>query len=225
MAGHPSSKTCAALDKLKTMRRILLLTLIAAVSLSAASWKQLFNGKDSSGWQMTGPGSFEVEDGLLVTKGGMGLLYYKEQPFANATIKVVFKTSGQRANSGLYIRMPEQPKDPWYGVHNGYEVQIDSGGDEWHRTGAIYSLSKAGGEWKQNPAEEWNTMEIRLKGKRTIVFLNGKKVNEYLEGQPVPERKQWYEPVRGPRPDSGFIGIQNHDANSKVSFKEISVKQ
>lgn len=207
------------------MQRLLCSVLLAAVSLPAASWKQLFNGKDLSGWQMTGPGSFVIEDSLLVTQGGMGLLYYKEEPFANTTIRVVFKTIGARGNSGVYIRLPEKPRDPWYGVHNGYEVQIDSGGDEWHRTGAIYSISKAAGEWKQNPAGEWNTMEIHLKGKKTIVFLNGKKVNEYIEGQPVPERKMHYEPVRGPRPDSGFIGIQNHDANSKVMFKEISVKR
>lgn len=207
------------------MQRLFCFALLAAVSLSAASWKQLFNAKDLSGWQMTGPGSFVIEDGLLVTKGGMGLLYYKEEPFANTTIRVVFKTIGARANSGVYIRLPEKPRDPWYGVHNGYEVQIDSGGDEWHRTGAIYSLSKAAGDWKQNPAGEWNTMEIHLKGKKTTVSLNGKKVNEYVEGQPVPERKAHYEPVRGPRPDSGYIGIQNHDANSKVMFKEISVKR
>jgi hypothetical protein len=192
--------------------------------MPAASWKQLFNGKDTTGWKMTGPGSFEIEDGMLVTKGGMGLLYYKEKPLANTTLRVVFKTTGDRANSGVYIRMPQPPSDPWYGVHNGYEVQIDSGGDEWHRTGAIYSLSKSVGEWKQNPAGEWNTMEIELKGKKTIVTLNGKKVNEFVEGQAVPERKMWYEPVRGPRPDSGYFGIQNHDARSKVYFKEISVK-
>jgi len=207
------------------MRLSILFAILAALPLLGQSWKPLFNGKDTSGWKMTGPGSFEIEDGLLLTKGGMGLLYYEGEAFANTTIRVVFKTSGARGNSGVYIRMPEKPKDPWYGVHNGYEVQIDSGGDEWHRTGAIYSLSKAGGEWKQNPAGEWNTMEIELKGKRTIVHLNGKKVNEFVEGQPVPERKQWYEPVRGPRPDRGYIGIQNHDANSKVFFREISVKR
>ena len=191
----------------------------------AADWKPLFNGKDLNGWQMTGPGSFSVENGMLQTSGGMGLLYYKEKPFANATLRVVFKTTGERDNSGVFIRLPEKPKDPWYGVHNGFEVQIDSSGDEWHRTGAIYSLSKAGGEWKQNPANEWNTMEIKIAGKKTTIFLNGKKVNEYVDGQAVPERKAWYEPVRGPRPDSGYVGIQNHDAKSKVIFREISVKE
>ncbi|WP_031499380.1 3-keto-disaccharide hydrolase [Bryobacter aggregatus] len=207
------------------MRKFVWITLLAVTSLPGASWKQLFNGKDTSGWQMTGPGEFTVEDGMLKTNGGMGLLYYTGKPFANTTLKVVFKTTGERSNSGVFIRLPEKPRDPWYGVHNGYEVQIDSGGDEWHRTGAIYSLSKAGGDWKQNPAGEWNTMEIQLQGKKTVVFLNGKKVNEFVEGQAVPERKAWYEPVRGPRPDVGYIGLQNHDAKSQVYFKEVSVKE
>jgi hypothetical protein len=30
--------------------------------------------------------------------------------------------------------------------------------------------------------------------------------------------------VRGPRPDSGYIGLQNHDRRSTVYFKEVSVK-
>jgi hypothetical protein len=35
----------------------------------------------------------------------------------------------------------------------------------------------------------------------------------------------WYEPVRGPRPDVGYIGLQNHDARSVVYFREVSVKK
>src|SRR5215471_14429803 len=58
--------------------------------------------------------------------GGMGLLWYTRQPFANTTIRVVFKTASPNANFGVYIRFPEKPKDPWYAVHNGYEVQIDA---------------------------------------------------------------------------------------------------
>jgi len=50
-------------------------------------------------------------------------------------------------------------------------------------------------------------------------------VNDFSNDQPVPERKQWFEPVRGPRADTGYIGLQNHDAASTVYFKEVSVKQ
>lgn len=208
--------------RILSMRILLTLFVLSSLSLQAG-WKQLFNGKDLDGWKMTGPGKFHVENGAMVTEGGMGLLFYEREKFGNTTVKVVFKTTGERDNSGVVIRLPEKPKDPWYGVHNGFEVQIDAGGDEWHTTGAIYSLSKVT-ERTQKGKDEWNTMEIQLKGPLTIIKLNGKVVNSFDPRKPVPERKQWYEPVRGPRPDVGYIGLQNHDGRSKVHFKEISVK-
>ena len=161
---------------------------------------------------------------MLKTTGGMGLLYYDRAQFGNATIRVVFKTTGSKDNSGVFIRLQEKPKDPWYAVHNGYEVQIDAAGDEWHCTGAIYSLSKAM-KRAQKPTGEWNTMDIVLAGQKTTVFLNGEKVNEFTGSQAVPPRKAWFEPVRGPRPDVGYIGLQNHDGVSMVYFKEVSVKK
>ncbi len=198
--------------------------LLACGFASAADWKPLFNGKDLTGWQMVGPGQFVIEDGMLRTQGGMGLLVYEKEKFGNATVRVVFKTASPQANSGVFIRLPEPPKDPWYGVHNGYEVQIDAGGDEWHCTGAIYSLSKVS-KRAQKPAGEWNTLEIQLKGQVTSISLNAEKVNEFRGDQEVPPRQRWYEPVRGPRPDVGYIGLQNHDGRSIVYFKEVSVKQ
>jgi len=202
----------------------LLAALLLTASLHAAGWKNLFDGKDLDGWKMVGPGSFSVEDGMLRTHGGMGLLYYTGEKFGNCTIRVVFKTTGDHDNSGVFIRLPEQPQDPWYGVHNGYEVQIDAAGDDWHSTGALYSLSKVTAR-NQKPVNEWNTMDIILKGQLTTVLLNGKKINEFHGDQPVPPRKQWFEPVRGPRPDEGYIGLQNHDGRSTVYFKMISVKR
>jgi hypothetical protein len=203
--------------------RKMLLSAVAAGSLFAADPVPLFNGKDLTGWTMVGPGTFVVEDGALRTEGGMGLLYYNRQKFGNQTIRVVFKTAGARDNSGIIVRLPEPPPDPWYGVHNGYEVQIAAGGDEWHSTGSIYSLAKVK-QGAQKPAGEWNTMDIQLEGQVTRISLNGQLVNEFNGASAeVPPRKQWYEPVRGPRPASGYIGLQNHDSNSKVYFKEISV--
>ncbi len=202
----------------------LLLTLCLAAAAYGADWTPLWNGKDLTGWTMVGPGRIVVENGMLKTTGGMGLLYYDRAQFGNATIRVVFKTTGSKDNSGVFIRLQEKPKDPWYAVHNGYEVQIDAAGDEWHCTGAIYSLSKAM-KRAQKPTGEWNTMDIVLAGQKTTVFLNGEKVNEFTGSQAVPPRKAWFEPVRGPRPDVGYIGLQNHDGVSMVYFKEVSVKK
>ena len=204
--------------------KIFLMLLLAASFSPAAEWKQLFNHSDMTGWKMVGPGRFVVEDGMLKTEGGMGLLWYTGEKIGDATIRVVFKTATAHANSGVYIRLAEPPKDPWYAVHNGYEVQIDAGGDEWHCTGSLYSLSKVT-MTNQKPMGEWNTMDVELRGQKTIVILNGKKINEFVGDQPVPPRKQWFEPVRGPRPDSGYIGLQNHDARSTVYFREVSVRR
>jgi hypothetical protein len=91
------------------MRAAIAILLLAGVS-QAAEWKQLFDGKSLDGWSLVGPGRFIVEDGMLKTEGGMGLLWYTGQPFANTTIRVVFKTASPNANSGVYIRFPENPK-------------------------------------------------------------------------------------------------------------------
>ena len=198
--------------------------LLCCGAACAADWTPIFNGKNLDGWEMVGPGRFVVENGLMKTEGGMGLLWYTRRQFGNVTLRVVFKTTSPSSNSGVYIRFPEQPKDAWYAVHNGYEVQIDAAGDEWHCTGSLYSLSKVT-KRTQKPTGEWNTMEISLRGQKTIVRLNGEVVNEFDGNQSVPERKAWYEPVRGPRPDAGYMGLQNHDEKSTVYFKEVSYKE
>ena len=68
------------------MRLRLALIMIAAAGMLAAmdpslhaqsaEWKQLFDGKDLVGWKHVGKGEMTVEDGLIHTHGGMGLLYW-----------------------------------------------------------------------------------------------------------------------------------------------------
>ena len=204
--------------------RLIVSILLAGGLVLGAEWQQLFDGKSLDGWKFVGPGRFVVENGMLKTEGGMGLLFYAREKIGNSTLRVVFRTASDPANSGVIIRLPEEPPDPWYAVHNGYEVQIEERGDDWHCTGAIYSLSKVTRR-NQKPQGEWNTMEIRLQGQDTIVLLNGEEVNRFDPSRPVPPRKAWYEPVRGPRPDAGYIGLQNHDAKSVVYFREVSIRK
>lgn len=107
-------------------------------------------------------------------------------------------------------------------VNRGYEVQIDDSEDDYHVTGVLYSLTQALARPGKTGA--WNVLDITLEGPRTIVFLNGVKVTDYTEGQAVaPKRKRW-EPERGPRPDSGYIGLQNHSDKDTVYFREVAVK-
>jgi hypothetical protein len=67
-------------------------------------------------------------------------------------------------------------------------------------------------------------MEITLDGVHTTVVVNGVKVTEFTEGDPVPDKKFTFEPERGTRPQEGYFGLQNHSDNDIVFFKEVAVK-
>jgi Domain of Unknown Function (DUF1080) len=190
-------------------------------------WRPLFDGKSLDGWEHIGPGKMVLEDGMIRTEGGMGLLWYTKEKLGDCVLRVVYKTSGRRANSGVFIRIADKPKDPWFAVHHGYEVQISDSDDEYHCTGAIYSLSKASAR-PSKPAGEWNTLAILLHGQEVIIHLNGGQVNDFNpETAVIPQRTKDYEPERGPRPPSGYIGLQNHgdvSGDAYVVFKEVSVR-
>lgn len=199
-----------------------------AVRTGSGDWKPLFDGKDLEGWKHVGPGSMTVEDGLIHTHGGMGLLYWTKGKLEDCVIRIVFRMRDKNDNSGVFIRIPIEPREEWMPVHYGYEVQIDndpeaSNEDDHHVTGALYSLTRAEAR-PGKPGPEWNTMEITLDGPRTVVVLNGVEVTDYTEGEPVPARKFDFEPQRGPRPVAGWFGLQNHSDKDVVFFKEVAVR-
>ena len=47
---------------------------------------------------------------------------------------------------------------------------------------------------------------------------------EFTEGDAVPPKKFDFEPARGPRPQEGYIGLENHSDDDGVCFKEVAVK-
>ena len=198
----------------------------AAMTSSAkdyGQWQPLFNGKNLDGWQHVGPGEFVIENGMLKTTGGMGLLWYTKEKISNSVVRVVFKVPDPASgNSGIFIRIPTEPTEPWMPVNKGYEVQIDFKENDYHRTGVLYSLTKA---LASPQPKEWNTMEITLTDDRTVVTLNGEKITDYKEGDPVPEKKASSEPDRGKRAAAGYIGLQNHNDKDVVLFRDISIKK
>jgi hypothetical protein len=187
--------------------------------------RSLFDGRTLDGWEHIGPGKFAVEDGMLRTQGGMGLLWYSREKLGNCIIRVVYKTASEGANSGVYVRIADRPSDPWYAVHHGFEVQIADQGGEGRSTGSIYTFSKAGA--RPSKAGEWNTMEITLRGNLVTTTINGVPVTDFdasTLSTNSPDKTGEGDPARGPRPESGYMGLQNHDANSTVFFKEVSVQ-
>lgn len=202
----------------------------AAHSEPKADWTRLFNGRDLTGWKHVGDGGMRVQNGILQTGGyGNGLLYWAGGKVGHCTIRVVYRTRGDYDRSGVFIRIPVEPRDVEMPTDYGYQVQIDnhpehSYEDEYHLTGGLYSFTKPFAKaWKAAP--EWNTLEITLDGPRTTVVLNGTKVSNYVEGQAVPARALDWEPQRGPRPEEGWLALKNEDGKKHtVYFKEVALK-
>jgi hypothetical protein len=205
----------------KVLTSVLVLALMLSASENESS-RQILNGRDLSGWKHVGPGEMTVENGLIRTNGGMGLLYFTGEKFGDCVIRIVYRMEHANDNSGVFIRIPEEPAEPWMPVNRGYEVQIDNSADDYHVTGVLYSLTRALAR-PGKPGPEWNTMEITLDGLRTAVTVNGMKVTDYADGQSVPPKEKSFEPDRGPRPSRGYIGLQNHSDKDVVYFKEVSV--
>jgi glucose/arabinose dehydrogenase/type 1 glutamine amidotransferase len=177
-------------------------------------YRPIFNGKTLDGWKQAGPGQFTVADGELHTEGGMGMLWYQAKELKSYSLKLDWKMAGDD-NSGVFVGFPASD-DPWSAVTNGYEVQIDATDAPERTTGAVYgfqSADLAARDRVLRPPGQWNTYEIRVQGERLQVFLNGVKINDFTNTDPVRSLKD------------GYIGLQNHGADDQVSFRNIQLRE
>jgi len=190
---------------------------MSANNMSSASsnidtnFTSIFDGKTLDGWKMAGDGRFiivESDSALQSDKGG-GLLWYAEKEYKNFILKLEWRVSDEGDNSGVFVRFPDPDDSPNIAVREGYEVQIDDrAGDPIHQTGAIYDFA-APSKVVSKPPGQWNAMEIQVVNQSYTVIINGQKVTEFT----------------GDRLTEGYVGLQAHDDKSKVSFRNIMVKE
>ncbi len=172
----------------------------------------LFDGVTLDGWQQAGPGGFNVVDGTLQSYGGMGMLWYTKMQFADFVLKVDWKELHFSDNSGVFVRFPDPGNDPWVAVNHGYEVQIDNvgapDGNPVYKTGAIFNFA-APSRVASNPVGEWNFYEIHAVGQNYTIILNGEQGTTFV----------------GSRSAAGYVGLQNHDDTSTVSFRNVRIME
>ena len=187
-----------------------------ALAPSAPGARVLFDGTEESlaRWAHAGPGSFELqEDCTLRTSGGLGLLWYDDEPVeAPATVRVEWRADGD-SNSGVFVGFPAVGDDPLVAVEHGYEVQIDAADEAGWTTGAIYAFQAADQAAVAEALNDgWNTFEIALDPPEIVVSLNGLVVNRFTSTDPA-------------RVDltRGFVGLQNHGPDDVVHFRRVEV--
>jgi hypothetical protein len=177
------------------------------------NFTSLFDGNTLDNWKMAGNGRFVIveEDDALQSEKGGGILWYSKKQYDNFVLKLEWKVSDAGDNSGIFLRFPNPEDDP-AAVREGYEVQIDDKGaptgDAIRKTGAIFDLA-APSKFISKPPGQWNTMEVQVDNQCYVVAINGENVTKFT----------------GNRLTEGYIGLQAHDDQSKVSFRNILIKE
>lgn len=170
-----------------------------------------FDGKTLDGWSHAGPGGFDVVDGTLQTRDGMGLLWYPAREFADYELRLQWRVRSETDNSGIFVRFPDPGDDPLVGVDQGYEIQInDNPGGDPQKTGAIYGFQQPDTSGSR-PVGSWNDYRVEVVGERYRVWLNDRLVNDFTSTDPTRGR-------------SGYVGLQNHDPSARVQFRQITVR-
>lgn len=138
--------------------------------------KDLFNGKDLTGWTLYGKDKWYVENGELVCESAdvpdqYGYLATNEY-YDDFDLTVEFKQEAN-GNSGVFFRSTVTPPDHV----NGWQVEVAPKGND---TAGIYE-SYGRGWLVQIPEEkedilkegQWNTLRILAQGARIQTWLNG----------------------------------------------------
>jgi hypothetical protein len=170
-----------------------------------------------AGWNHYGPGYFTLDHdtGVLAAHGGMGLFWYAAEQFGDFTLRLQFQTSVPESNSGVFLRVPGMPVSDDY-IYHSFEIQIHATSEEpIHRTGGVYDAVAPSEDLAKAPGE-WNDMEISFVGDRITVAVNGTQVVDW-SAEPAGKVADF-----APR---GYIGLQNHDWETSVWFRNIRVKR
>ncbi|MBI4909724.1 MAG: DUF1080 domain-containing protein [Acidobacteria bacterium] len=187
-----------------------------------ADWVKLIQGKTLEGWESIGDGIWSVmRDGTILgqrpAKGSHQAWLYTKKEYTEFDLKFEY-WSRDRGNSGISIR------DTSRGAHSvgeahvadrtpshiGYEIQIWMGSENTaYPSGSIYLFAKA--KTGVQIPNDWNLMEVESRRDSIRVKLNGTLVSEHAG-----------DPKRG---KTGPIGLQLHDPNSVVMFRNIEIRE
>lgn len=199
----------------------------AVLSLTAAErgFTSLFNGKNLDGWQLVrgrGPG-YLVKDGTIICPldGGGNLFTAKE--YKDFVLRFEFKME-PGGNNGIGIRAPLEGDAAYAGMeiqildhdHEKYKGKLK----DTQKHGSVYDVIPAKAD-ALKPAGEWNSEEIRIKGGKIKVTLNGKVITEgdiSTITDPAVLKKH-----PGLKREKGHIGFLGH--GSLVEFRNLRIRE
>jgi Domain of Unknown Function (DUF1080) len=226
------------MDRLPQLLRpltVLTILILSACAPLLAQERQLFNGKDLTGWEGN-PESWSVVDGMIVgvTKGDAPLPYNQFLIWRGGTVKnfelsAKIRQSGN--NSGIQYRSKElKDVGPW--SIGGYQCDIhpeprnnamlydERGRGIVAQNGQTIVIDRDGQKWLVKETDpvtanvaEWNEYTVIARGNRLIHKLNGQVTADITDHQ---EKERELE---------GLLALQIHRGPAmKVEIKDIVLK-
>ena len=189
--------------------------------LDPSGWEDLFEA--DMGNADFKPGSWAMENGVLVRKGG-GDIWTKAE-YGDFILDLEFKVF-EKTNSGVFIRAGEKVWLPWV------EVQISNSAgkpvDRRDTCGAIYDILAP----RTNavlPAGQWNHMVIKAAGPAVKAVLNDQPIidmnlDNWKQAHENPDgSKNKFDIAYKDLPRKGFIGLQDH--GFAVEYRNVKIKE
>ncbi len=186
----------------------------ASETNEAGKWIDLFDGKTTSGWHLSDPRAtpcWTAEDGQLVCTwrpGGVNLV--SEAVFRNFDLQLDFWLD-HKANSGVYLK-------GLYEVQLYDHTSVPTRRDQ--QCGAIFGQIAPSKDAFRGPGT-WNSLEVRLVGRKVSVTLNGERVIDdgIIMGPTDGSNSSITEEQAGP------IVLQCHAPQATIKFRNIRVKE
>ncbi|MGH9373085.1 MAG: 3-keto-disaccharide hydrolase [Vicinamibacterales bacterium] len=197
-----------------------LLAFVLQTPAAEPGFTSLFNGKDFTGWKISNPASWSIENGAMKANGTPGHVYYdgelRNHAFRNFELKVDVMTRAN-SNGGIYV-LTEFKEKGW--PSKGFEIQVNNTyAKDPVRTGSLYHVSDVKEQLAKD--DEWFTEHIIVRDNTITVRVNDKETVNWT--QPADwdgGREGSGRSITGP----GTIALQAHDANSTVYYRNIRIK-
>jgi len=188
---------------------------------SDAELKQIFNGKDFTGWKGA-TDNYEAIDGAICCKKGKGGVLFTEGEYADFQVALEFKMPKTGSgNNGLGIRYPGTGDGAYSGMCELQVLNEDYKGiDPRQAHGSAYGMVAAARGY-QRDRSEWNYQVVTVKGQKIEVELNGtvilnadlSTVTEFMAKKVHP----------GFKLTKGHFGFLGH--GDDVSFRNVKIKE
>jgi hypothetical protein len=208
-------KTAAFRRFLTVFPAVLLMSALRAEEAGNSGERELFNGKDLTGWKVPSPNPFwKVVDGVLVGENDSakkGSMLYSEAEYKDFELEAEARWDGE-IDSGFMVRRKvgadKVPGDLQMQIGVSRSLKRDMTGSFY--VGGYPEAGQAKDGEKLLRKGDWNHFRLVVKGDTVTVFINGTRASEYTDAR---------------YPQAGPIGLQIHGGLAmKIEFRKMKIR-